>query len=225
MKSIAVAMAKGGVAKTTIAVALAVRAAEEFKVAGVDLNSDQANLTQWYQLRNGDDGEEDNNPQLFSDFDDVAEDLPALEHDGWEICIIDTPPSYYNVIETAIMIADAVVVPLKTSIHDAGTLETVVEMCRKYDKPFLIVLSDVDPAFKRINAGVIESLKASGLPFFEDLKISHRAAYMAAPNKGKTGAEINADAREEVNALWSAVARLAGIKKAKSRPTKRARGG
>jgi Mrp family chromosome partitioning ATPase len=52
VKVIAMASPKGGSGKTTIASALAVRAAEESKrVAMFDLNSDQGNLTQWWVLR------------------------------------------------------------------------------------------------------------------------------------------------------------------------------
>src|SRR5215831_15582988 len=101
MKTIAVAMNKGGTGKTTISAALAVRAAKNFnKVAMVDLNEDQASLTQWMSLRS----ELVTNPQLH-EFDNttIAEELPKLAADGWQICILDTPPSYYSVIETAIM--------------------------------------------------------------------------------------------------------------------------
>jgi cellulose biosynthesis protein BcsQ len=52
MKTIAIASAKGGVGKSTITSALAVRAClESLKVALLDLNADQGNLTQWWMTR------------------------------------------------------------------------------------------------------------------------------------------------------------------------------
>jgi chromosome partitioning protein len=216
MKTIAVAMNKGGTGKTTLSAALAVRAAKNFnKVAVVDLNEDQASLTQWMSLR----GELYTNP-LLHEFDDttIAEELPKLAAEGWQICILDTPPSYYSVIETAIMVADAVIVPVKTSIYDAGALETVVEMCRKYSKPFVVVLNDVDSRFKSINTSVAASLKADGLPLLEikidgklQFGVSHLASYQAAPNEGKSGPELDEKAAKEIEVVWQEVMRLAGI--------------
>ena len=69
MKTITIATAKGGSGKTTIASALAVRAARDFKrVTMLDLNVDQGTLTNWWMTR----GKPDN-PHCFSDVDDVGE--------------------------------------------------------------------------------------------------------------------------------------------------------
>ena len=218
MKTIAIAMAKGGVGKTTIAAALSVRAAKDFKrVAMLDLNRDQANLTQWWHLRN-----DPENPQLFTDHNDLVEDLPVLEAEGWDVCILDTPPSYLDLIETSVMMADAVLLPIKSSIFDAGSLEPVVEMCRKRRKPFAFVLSDLDQRFKTLNAEVAASLKEDG-PVLS-ARVSHLQSYIVAPNTGKTGAEIDKRAAGEIDALWSEAMKLAGICKARRRKGVRVHG-
>jgi chromosome partitioning protein len=210
MKTVAVCMAKGGVGKTTLAAALGVRAAKDFKrVALVDLNGDQGNLTQWWMLR----GEPDN-PHLFIDHEDLVEDLPAIAKDGWQACIIDTPPGYLEVIETAILVADVVLVPVKVSIFDAGSLQPVIDLCRKHRKPFAIVMSDVDVRFKTANAEVAASLKEDGLLL--DVRISHLQSYMVAPNTGKTAGEIDKKAAEEIDALWKALLRLADQKRGRA---------
>ena len=55
MKVVTIAAPKGGSGKTSAVSALAARAAlESARVAMFDLNSDQANLTQWYILRGED---------------------------------------------------------------------------------------------------------------------------------------------------------------------------
>ena len=205
MKTIAIVMSKGGVGKTSIAAALAVRAAKDFdRVAMLDLNHDQANLTQWWHLRDAPD-----NPALFTDFEDLVKDVPVLAANGWGICIIDTPPSYMEVIETAIMVADAVIIPIKCSIFDAGSLEPVVEMCKRRRKPYAFVLSDVDSRFKTLTGQVAAMLKEEGtlLPGV----VSHLQSYIVAPNQGKTGPELDKKAAEEIDALWRETVRLAGI--------------
>jgi hypothetical protein len=72
------------------------------------------------------------------------------------------------------------------------------------------VLSDVDVRFKAANSAVAASLAEDG-PLL-DVRISHLQSYMVAPNSGKTGAEIDKKAAEEIDELWKAVMRLAGRK-------------
>ena len=52
MRTIAVASGKGGTGKTTLTSALAMRASDDFKAVGMlDLNHDQASLSQWNATR------------------------------------------------------------------------------------------------------------------------------------------------------------------------------
>lgn len=211
MKTIAIAMAKGGVGKTTISAALSVQAAKEFKRVGmIDFNRDQASLTQWYGLR----GEPDN-PKLLtvseSDEEDLHDAIAGYQKAGWHVCFIDTPPGRIGALKSAIDVADAVLIPVKTSIFDAGSLQPVIELCETRRTPFALVLSDVDARFKNANNEVAEAL-ASAAPLC-DVRISHLQSYMVAPNLGKTGAEIDKKAADEIEALWKAVWKLASQRK------------
>jgi chromosome partitioning protein len=211
MKRITVAMAKGGVGKTTIAAALAVRAAKESKrVAMVDLNGDQGNLTQWWQLRG-----EPKNPQLFSDLEDIVADLDAIEADGWQFCVIDTPPGYSDLVRFAVFVSDVVIIPIKASIFDAASIQPVIEQCREYGKPFALIMSDVDGKFRTLNAEVMAGLKDEGL--LENVKVSHLQAYASAPNVGKTGAEIDGKAAKEIDLLWDTAMLYADMAPARRR--------
>ena len=77
MKTIAIASAKGGSCKTTCTATLAARAAKDSsRVAILDLNQDQGNLSDWWSLRGG-----PKNPTLF-DLEDISEDIEALRELG-----------------------------------------------------------------------------------------------------------------------------------------------
>jgi chromosome partitioning protein len=205
MKRITVAMTKGGVGKSVIASSLAVHATKESdRVAMVDLNGDQGSLTQWWRLRG-----RPKNPHLFEKPTDLVKDLDAIELDGWEFCIIDTPPSYSKVVLFSVMVADVVIIPIKASIFDAGALQPILDRCSEFKKPFALVMSDVDSKFKSLNAGVMAGLKNRAV--LEDAKISHLQAYAAALNIGKTGAELDDKAAKEIEALWHAVMFYADI--------------
>ena len=139
MKVITVAAPKGGSGKSTLVTALAARASlESARVAMFDLNSDQANLTQWHILRG-----EPPNPALVP-VEKISRDTEVLRNEKFDWLIIDTPPLDLDVIEAAVAVADAVIIPVRASIFDIGAITCVVEMCRERRKPYAFVLSAVD---------------------------------------------------------------------------------
>jgi chromosome partitioning protein len=206
MLTIAIASGKGGTGKSTIAAALSVRAMKHGRVALIDLNPDQPSLTHWWTLRG-----EPKNPCLFDDYDDLVADLPKLAAHGWRTCLVDTAPGGAAVIEMAVAAADVVLIPVKPSIFDVAAAGDVVDMARKWRKPWAFLLSDVDSRFRMLNAAVTESLSGDGLVF--DARVSHLQSYVAAPNVGKAGPEIDAKAAAEIDALWADVKKLAGARK------------
>jgi chromosome partitioning protein len=99
LKVVTVAAPKGGSGKTTLVSALAVRAAlESARVAMFDLNSDQANLTQWYILRG-----DPPNPVLV-EVEKISRDTEVLRNEKFEWLLIDTPPLDLDVIEAAVAV-------------------------------------------------------------------------------------------------------------------------
>ena len=174
MKTIAIATAKGGCGKTTIACALAVRASQEAKsVVMMDLNSDQANLEQWWITRG-----RPLNPRLIEDVEDIPNDVKALSAAGVNWLIVDTPPAEMDLIEQAVVIADFVVVPIKASIFDVNSIDAVTSMCESHRKPFAFLLSDVDSKFTALNTQIVAALMEEG-PLLK-ARMSHRMAYAQA---------------------------------------------
>ena len=211
MKVITIAAPKGGSGKTTITTLLAVRASREgARVAMLDLNSDQANLAQWWFSRG-----QPMNPKLEDEVTNITLDVAALRMSGrvgW--LFIDTPPVDMDLIENAVAVSDAVVVPVKTSIFDVGAIDSIVEICLAHGKPFSFVLSAADTRFKTLNASALAALVTEG-PVF-DTRISYRLPYINALTIGKVGPEIDKVLWPEADALWSEVKALAGAQKGRA---------
>ncbi len=204
MKVITIAAPKGGSGKTTLTSALAVCASmKSMRVAIIDLNADQGNLTQWWMARG-----EPMYPRLFSDIDDITENIELLRLEGWDYVFIDTPPLDMDVIETSVMIADAVLVPVRASIFDIGSIDPIVEMCKERRKPFAFVMSAFDSKFKKLNTTAVAALAADGQVL--GTRVSYRAPYINALTAGKTGPEIEKSLKPEIDGLWAEVQRLAG---------------
>jgi chromosome partitioning protein len=199
MKTITIAAAKGGAGKTTLTLALAAVAR---RAAMVDLNADQGNLSQWWTLR----GEPDD-PRLIRNVEDLAFDVRALAAGGdFDWLFIDTPPLDLALIEEAVAVADAVLIPVRTSLFDVTVIDAVVEMCRARRKRFAFVLSAVDARFTTLTAQTINALAREG-PVLT-ARLSYRSQHIQALTRGKTGAEIAKDLVPEIERLWAEVRAL-----------------
>ena len=201
MKTIAVASAKGGTGKTTLTSALAMRAADDFQAVGMlDLNHDQASLSQWNATRG-----ELLNPKLIPLPDNLTKDVRKLASElNW--LFIDTPPVEMDLIEASVMLSDAVIVPVRCGFFDVMAVDVVAEMARERRKPFAFVLNAVDHRFKTILKQTLLALSDIG-PVFKT-QISCRQAYVQALVGGKTGPQIAADLKGEIDGVWREVQEL-----------------
>jgi chromosome partitioning protein len=202
MKVVTVASGKGGSLKSSISALLAVRATKEsLRVAMFDLNADQGNLTQWWITRG-----EPMNPRLL-EVEKIGRDVDALRAaNKFDWLVIDTPPLDIDIIETAVVKADAVVIPVRPSMMDICAVDAVVEMCKERRKPFSFLLAAVDPRMSKLVQKAKAELLKDG-PLFSAI-ISYRAAYIGAMAAGKVGFEVDKDLCDEADALWAEVKRL-----------------
>lgn len=199
---IAVCNTKGGVGKTTLTAALAVRAAgESRRVALVDLDP-QGSLAAWWDRRGGGD-----NPTIFTGEDTASDAVEALAIDGWDWVFIDTPPAFLQLVADTIEVADLVLIPMKASAVDLQASQDAVVMVSDAEVPHLVVLNDVEARWKTSQAAQ-DFLKASKVPVAETM-IAHRASHVASMTVGKTAAEVNKGrdqaAAAEIDALWAEV--------------------
>lgn len=199
LKVVALAASKGGVGKTTLASALAVRAAQDGdRVALIDVDP-QASLFRWWELRG-----EPENPKIF-EMDASAEALGLLVVEGWDWVFIDTPPALFDRIESSIYIADFVLIPTRASMLDVDAVSDVVDVCNEQSKAFAFVVNAVHPEWAKLSAGAVGYLKKLG-PVLPQ-KVELRQCYVSAMIKGLSGpeAEKGGEARKEIDALWGAV--------------------
>jgi len=202
LRVVTLANTKGGVGKTTLASALAVRAAEECRrVALLDLDP-QESLASWWTRRG-----KVKNPRLF-EVDATAEAIELLVSEGWQWVFIDTGPARIDLIEPGIAVADLVLIPMRPSALDIEQAAICVELCETHCKPHAFVLNHA-PAGTKLTKTSTQFLKQDG-SIVVDAPITYRQAYMAAATVGKSGPEVekNGVARREIEALWAAVKKL-----------------
>jgi chromosome partitioning protein len=213
MRTITVASGKGGSTKTTCTATLAVRAAKDGRVGMIDLNEDQASLTDWWINR----GKADN-PTLVESSGDISQDIEELREDGFAWVFIDTPPLGFKPIEAAISVADLVVIPVRASLMDISATNAVTSLCRKYRKPFVFLLAAVDSGMPRLAEQATQMLGMMTRPYGRimppKVHMSHRQSYVQAMGVGRTAPEIAKKAKDsvvtgEVDSIWDEVQRLA----------------
>jgi chromosome partitioning protein len=202
MRVVTLASTKGGVGKTTLCSALAVRAAEESKrVALLDLDP-QESLASWWTRRG-----RTKNPKLF-EIDATTEAIELLLSEGWEWVFVDTGPAKIELIEPGIAVADLVLIPTRPSAFDIEQAAITVELCETHGKRHAFVLNHA-PAGAKLTKSSVAFLQQGGSTVIET-PITFRQSYMAAVTVGKSGPEIEkaGAARREIDALWTAVSEL-----------------
>jgi chromosome partitioning protein len=98
------------------------------------------------------------------------------------------------------------VIPVKAGFFDIMASQSVVEMCQERRKPFSLLLNALDSSHKILARQAPVAFLDVG-PLFAT-RIEHRAAYIQALSSGKTGAETNKAAKQEIDGLWAEVKRL-----------------
>jgi chromosome partitioning protein len=207
MRNISIVSGKGGVGKTTLASALAVRATRENKgrarVAMVDLDP-QASLAAWWKRRGS-----SKNPEIFANVDTASEAVERLMlTQAPDYCFIDTPPAFVATMQDAVASADLVIIPLRPSALDLIGSEDAVLMAKEAGVPYLCVINDADARWTKITREARGHLLTHEVSLAETI-ICHRQAYLAAMASGQTGPEIDKTKEKhteaEISSLWNEV--------------------
>lgn len=208
---VAVVGTKGGVGKSTVALAIG---AEWFRrgrsVLLVDADP-QASLLTWREIASERQREA---PPVVAMGASLA-DLSSVAA-GHEVTVIDTPPRAGSATRNALLVADLALLPCGPAPMDAwalsGALEVLEEARRmRPELEAAVVLTRVSRR-TTLGATAREALGDCGVPVLET-ELGNRIAYQEAPatGRGVTTYDPNGAAADEVRALVDEIEALVGF--------------
>jgi chromosome partitioning protein len=205
MQTIVFNSRKGGSGKTTLSAHLAVEAERvgDGPVFLIDTDP-QGTLTMWHQKRVAE------TPQRIEiSFARLPAALSKLKTLDAAFCLIDTPPTRDQRLESLFALADLTVVPIRPSAADLWAASDTVAHLKAHGHPFLFVLNQVK------TRSVLTAQAASVLAHYGPVASTHvtdRVAYAAAINDGLSATELTRPrsviACQEMAALWSNIRSL-----------------
>lgn len=203
MKTIACAGSKGGVGKTTIAMAITVELAKGHTVYVADLDP-QKSLAELCEHRAR--HASDDRIVLLENVDLISSTIASLKSAGYErdYLVVDTPGAFMNVMRDAIAAADCIVLPLLPSPLDLWSQEDALKEVDKLGKRHrsLFVLNKVDGR-STIAAQTLKKLEP--MAAHRPVQLTNRVDYARACIAAKSGAEINREASVEIINLVQAI--------------------
>jgi chromosome partitioning protein len=217
MRTIALVTQKGGSGKSTLAACLAVAAMEmREKVFLVDMDP-QHSLLKWSATRNDKDI-----PVETITAGKLPRALAALEENGIDLVIIDTPGTDSVATEAAMKAADLCVIPARPTVFDIWSSEVTRAKLKALRRDFVFVLNQC-PAMQdspRVQDGA-KALEVMG-GLLTPL-IASRVDYQQAAREGMGVTEINPNgkAADEMRRLWSSLRRRLAKTKGAAKPARR----
>jgi len=202
-KILVVANGKGGVGKTTTAMALSGIFAEKYKVLAVDADV-QGSLSWWAERGKQSinfDLAQEIDPQLLGNLRKIA---------GYDLLVVDTPPALGSKALTAVVSsADYLVLPTPPAPMDLAILiETVKEAVMPTGIAHRVLLTRVDPRRSKEAHDAQSTLTELGISvckaFIRAYKAHERAALEGIPIsqwRGKNAREAEADYRRVVDEI------------------------
>lgn len=200
MQTIALIGQKGGSGKTTLATALAVRAARDGKsVALIDLDP-QGSATRWAEHRTTE------NPAVVScQIFMLSKMLDRARQGGADLAIIDTPGKIEQAAIEAAKAADLALIPVRATAFDLTSLAELRSLIAIAGDPLSYVVINAAPPQGRRHEdakAVIEKLHALKVA---PVHLCQRNAYADATITGQTASEYepSGKAAQEIDALYA----------------------
>lgn len=211
MKIIALTCQKGGTAKTTTAINLAVEAlAYGLEVVIIDLDP-QVSACDWKDIRG------ETPPVVASTpVPHLERTLKAAEENGADLVIIDTAGRTNEAASAAAKAADLVLVPMQPSLIDLKTLGATLDIIRLAGgKPTLALLSRVKAVGTRHEdtRAWLAAQEVDVCPVMLGERVTYQDAY--AEGLGVSEAEPHGKAAHEIREVYLYISKLLNL------PTKR----
>ena len=207
MRTLALLARKGGTGKTTLAVHLAVLAAETGRRVLLVDTDPQRSAAEWWRVRRTDE------PRLVEcPAARVPEVLEVARRDGLDLVVIDTRPSVEADTVKIARLSDMVLIPTRPGILDLRAIAPTTEVLRpgRSNTASMIVLNAVPAGRGAAEAALTsearQALETYGLAI-AGVAIGQRAAFASALIDGRSVTEFdpNGKAASELRRLFSLV--------------------
>lgn len=199
LKKIALVQQKGGAAKTTLCVHLAVASEQSgLKTAIVDTDPQASASGVWGQARGS-------VPPAVARVlaAELKDALEAADADGYQVAFIDTPPHTAPAIEMVARSVDLAIIPVQPSVLDVAATQNTVDLLRAAEVQFVAVLTRAPAIRDEETIETEKALESLGVPLLTT-RICERKAYRRALTQGQAVAEFepSSKAAHEIATLW-----------------------
>jgi chromosome partitioning protein len=196
MKTIALVTQKGGTGKSSLAVSLAVAAAEAGQQTYIIDLDPQGTAKNWFERR-----EADGPPVATLDATQVPMAMTTLKGQGIDLLIIDTAGVDTPATISAMQAADLCLIPARPSIADIEATRATVGSLTKLGKPFAFVLNQCPPGKSMRTSDAYRVLNLGGVVAATTLATRTDHIDALAMGQGVTERDPNGKAASEIREL------------------------
>lgn len=201
---LAVYNSKGGVGKTTLAVHLAVAAAQAGEAVAIADTDEQGSAATWGRARAASGA---TTPAVVAARPAQLDALlQAAATDGISLLLVDTAPHAAPGSATTIERADLVIIPTRPSAFDLAAIGKAVAVVRAAKKPAMFVLNGCPSRAAAEIQEAREALESFAFPVASTFLVDRRAyARAVATGRAVTEFEARGRAAAEIQSLWTEI--------------------